>query len=263
MPKGMAAVAGLVLAVSMVLPVAAQTPPPDDVTGQVAARPRQGGARSGAGRDAVFRSGLDIRGHRQSLSYRPGAGRPACAEFGARRADTASPHVERGNGSCAREAARGHGNGRSQRQPHLHGAGGLGIVQDHRHGDEPADAAHTDRSLAAHLRRLQAGGARLRGRDRLAGRDAKRRRSRRNPGSHCGGWCATPTCACSCPRSRAACARRWRATTRRASSLPHGCRSARPPCCAISSNGSPAAWRGDGELVIPGRGRAEWPLEVL
>jgi hypothetical protein len=35
MPKGMAAVAGLILAVSMVLPVAAQTPPPDDVTGQV------------------------------------------------------------------------------------------------------------------------------------------------------------------------------------------------------------------------------------
>ena len=35
MPKGMAAVAGLVLAVCLVLPVAAQTQPPDDVTGQV------------------------------------------------------------------------------------------------------------------------------------------------------------------------------------------------------------------------------------
>ena len=35
MPKGMAAVAGLVLAVSLVLPVAAQTQPPDDVTGQM------------------------------------------------------------------------------------------------------------------------------------------------------------------------------------------------------------------------------------
>lgn len=35
MPKGMAAVAGLMLAVSLALPVAAQTPPADDVTGQI------------------------------------------------------------------------------------------------------------------------------------------------------------------------------------------------------------------------------------
>jgi hypothetical protein len=35
MPKGMAAVAGLVLAVSLVLPLAAQTPPADDAAGQV------------------------------------------------------------------------------------------------------------------------------------------------------------------------------------------------------------------------------------
>jgi hypothetical protein len=35
MPKGMAAVAGLIVAMSLVLPLAAQTPPADDATGQV------------------------------------------------------------------------------------------------------------------------------------------------------------------------------------------------------------------------------------
>jgi siderophore synthetase component len=44
MPKGMAALAGLILAVSLAMPVTAQTPPADDATGQVQ-RPRGKQAR--------------------------------------------------------------------------------------------------------------------------------------------------------------------------------------------------------------------------
>jgi hypothetical protein len=53
MPKGMAAVAGLILAVSLVLPVAAQTPPPNDVTGQIQ-RGRGKEARQAARTAALF-----------------------------------------------------------------------------------------------------------------------------------------------------------------------------------------------------------------
>jgi hypothetical protein len=42
MPKGMAAVAGLILAVSLVLPAAAQTPPADDAIAQQAQHGREG-----------------------------------------------------------------------------------------------------------------------------------------------------------------------------------------------------------------------------
>ena len=131
-----------------------------------AARPRQGGAPGGAGRDAVFRSGQRPT-RKSSIFVSPTGRRAVRLALSSARGELTRlrPMLKEETAAALEKRLARYGSRRGQigNLTSTALAATESFKTDH-HGDEPADAAHAARGLAAHLRGLQAGRARIRGR---------------------------------------------------------------------------------------------------